>query len=333
MKLQSLFFSAFAVFSLLIVGCASNGISPKNSSSDLSFEEAKLIAIDFINQDLLPPGQAVKVQNFTDEGSLYRMEVEVNGQILPAYLTKDGKTFFPQAMDIEQVRTEKATAQKAADEQKQQQLGSIPKAEKPVVELFVMSHCPFGTQMQKGMLPVLDALGESVDFQLKFNTYAMHQYKELVEQNLQHCIKEETPDKLLTYLGCFLEDENSERCLGVIEETEASYDTCLADLENEFNTLANFEDRSTWMGQFPSYPLYQADNEKYGVRGSPTLVINGQVVTTARDSASLLETVCAGFEDAPEACDTQLPSTQPSPGFGYNTSAAGTSATTANCGV
>ena len=29
------------------------------------------------------------------------------------------------------------------------------KLEKPIVEAFVMSHCPFGTQIEKGMLPVV----------------------------------------------------------------------------------------------------------------------------------------------------------------------------------
>ena len=37
-----------------------------------------------------------------------------------------------------------------------------PKKEKPEVELFVMSHCPFGTQIEKGMLPVARLLGDKI---------------------------------------------------------------------------------------------------------------------------------------------------------------------------
>lgn len=328
--MKNLSFTVVALLLFVLTGC---GTGPLSSSQSISPESAKIIAIDFIQEQLLPSGQAAKILNFSDTGDLYKMDVEVNGQTIPAYLTKDGKTFFPQGMDIETVKADKLAAKKLAEEEQAKKLAGTPKSEKPSVELFVMSHCPFGTQMEKGLLPVLETLGDTIDFELKFNTYAMHDKKELIEQNLQHCIKTETPDKLLPYVGCFLADENTGRCLDVIEETEETYASCLESVESEFKVMENYEDSSTWTGRFPSYDLYKADNEKYGVRGSPTLVVNGHVVSTSRDSASLLSVICSGFETTPEECSTELPSVAPTPGFGYGVSAGGGGSSDANCGV
>ncbi|MBU3941884.1 MAG: hypothetical protein KKF74_03150, partial [Nanoarchaeota archaeon] len=49
----------------------------------------------------------------------------------------------------------------------------MPKKDKPEVELFVMSHCPYGTQIEKGMLPVARLLGDKIDFNIRFCSYAM----------------------------------------------------------------------------------------------------------------------------------------------------------------
>ena len=92
----------------------------------------------------------------------------------------------------------------------------------------------------------------------------------------------------------------------------------------------NFENEDTWLnGRFPLFDVYKAENEEYGVRGSPSLVINGKSVSAGRDSASLLSAICSGFETAPEECETSLSATSPAPGFGYEGSG---SATTATCG-
>ena len=74
------------------------------------------------------------------------------------------------------------------------------------------------------------------------------------------------------------------------------------------------------------------DNEKYSVQGSPTLVLNGKTMKTGRDSASLLQTICAGFNEQPKECDIELSPAAPSPGFGFKEAAAGSTGD-AGCGV
>ena len=78
--------------------------------------------------------------------------------------------------------------------------------------------------------------------------------------------------------------------------------------------------------------IHDADNRKYGVGGSPTLVINGQKVQSGRDAQSILNAVCGAFTDNPEECSTDMTSFgTPAPGFGFGTQ--GGSATSAGCGA
>jgi hypothetical protein len=50
----------------------------------------------------------------------------------------------------------------------------MEKREKPDVDVFVMSYCPFGTQIEKGLLPVWDLLGDKINLNIRFVDYAMH---------------------------------------------------------------------------------------------------------------------------------------------------------------
>ena len=79
------------------------------------------------------------------------------------------------------------------------------KSDKPNVELFVMSHCPFGTQAEKGIIPVVNLLKNKINFSVKFVDYSMHGKSEIDENTLQYCIQKEESKKYIPYLTCFLE--------------------------------------------------------------------------------------------------------------------------------
>jgi len=205
---------------------------------------------------------------------------------------------------------------------------NVPKNDKPAVELFVMSHCPYGTQIEKGMLPVVELLGDKINFDLKFVDYAMHGEVELKEQMVQYCIQEEQNPKFNTYLECFLSDGDTNRCLGVANISQTSLNSCVDKVDKQYKITENFTNKVGYQGSYPGFDIHKEDNQKYGVGGSPTLVINGTTVQSARSAASLLATVCSAFEVAPEECNTNLPSETPSPGFGAGTT---DSAVTAEC--
>ncbi len=193
---------------------------------------------------------------------------------------------------------------------------AAPTSDKPVVKLFVMSYCPYGTQMEKGMLPVAQLLGDKIDFQLEFVNYAMHGPKEITENLRQYCIEKEQKDKYLDYLSCFLKQNDSSSCLAETGIDTAKLGTCTEATDQQYSITQNMQNPK---GPYPAFLIDDADNKKYGVGGSPTLVINDVTVSSSRDSASLLATVCNAFDVQPEQCSAKLSADSPSPGFGYKT--------------
>ena len=310
-----------AVILIITVGLNFTG------SNELSEEEAGVKIVMFVNQNLLQ-GQAVaKLESVTEEGNLYNVKLTISGQEVDSYVTKDGEIFFPQGMKTSEAEVAAAASASATPEP----AANVPKSDKPVVELFVMSHCPFGTQAEKGILPVVNLLGDKIDFQLKFVYYAMHGKTELDEQMKQVCINDEQSTKFNEYLACFLEDGDSERCLDSVGINKAKGTSCVSKLDKEFSILENYADKSTWLsGNYPLFDVHKADNEKYGVGGSPTLVINGQQADSARSPASYLATICTSFNEMPKECteSTGVSTETFQPGFGYELGAA----TQASCG-
>ena len=296
----------------------------------LTPEAAKQKTETYINENLMPSGSKVKITSIQEyEGELYQMKIDLgNGQVIDSYVSKDGKTFFPQSMDITGAAKTDDTANSETDASTEKAASGevTKKSDKPVVELFIMSYCPYGTQIEKGIVPVVEALGNKIDFELKFVNYAMHGEKELKENLTQYCIQKESPKKLTSYLNCFLKDGDSASCLTA---NKLDVDSCVKSADKEFKVTENFTSKTGWQGSYPPFDTDKADNEKYGVQGSPTLIINGQEVSSSRDPQSLLTTICTAFNDKPEACSTQLSTTAPAAGFG--TAAASDNGSAAQC--
>ncbi|MDI3496426.1 MAG: hypothetical protein PWQ35_447 [Patescibacteria group bacterium] len=295
----------------------------KPAAKNLSATEIKTQAEEFINTYLMAPDSKATIKEVTDEYGLYKLKVDIVSDIIESYMTKDGKLFFPQAFDVEEMQNNiVANEQEAAPV-------NVPKTAKPNIELFVMSHCPYGTQIEKGILPVVKTLGDKIDFEIKFVDYAMHGETELDEELVQYCIQKEQNDKFFSYLDCFLLSGETSSCLAEANINQSTLDSCVTKTDDEFKVKENFKNNIGFSGSYPGFNIYKEDNQKYGVAGSPTLVINETVVQSARDSQSLLTTICNAFENAPEECSETLPNTSPTPGFGAGTSA--TASATAAC--
>ncbi len=317
---KAVILSSFLI--LVLTGCSLSDLLGQKGAKTLNPEEAKVKAEEFINKNLVSPGSQITINSIEEENGLYKLKVSFsNGQELDSYLTKDGKKFFTEAIDIE------------ATENKSQQPDNTPtpaivsnKTDKPSAELFVMSHCPYGTQVEKGILPVLDLFGNKIDFELKFVSYAMHDKKEIDEQLNQYCIQKEQPAKFISYLKCFLADSNGNRCLSETEIDNSKLTSCVDQTDKQFKITDNYNDKSTWIGQYPPFGIHDADNKKYGVSGSPALVVNGEKVSSGRDPQSLLQTICTAFNSMPDECNQSLSTTAPAPGFGFDSSGTGSGA-------
>ena len=298
----------------------------------ISTDEAKAKAEEFVNKFLMQGGSKATIKEITNEYGLYKLKIDITSDVVESYLTKDGRFFFPQALDINQISAAKTGTDAKAPANASTPSASVSKkSDKPVVELFVMSYCPYGTQIEKGILPVAKTLGNKIDFQIKFCSYAMHGEKELRENLLQYCIEKDQASKYQAYLSCFLENSDSATCLTKTGVDEKAASACVSKTDNAFKVMSNFTNKVGYQGSFPAFDIQKADNEKYSVAGSPTLIINGEEIQSARDSASLLKTICSAFNNEPKECSTTLSSAAPSAGFGSGTAAAGGSAA-AGCG-
>lgn len=208
---------------------------------------------------------------------------------------------------------------------------SVTKSDRPKVELFVMSYCPYGLQMEKAYLPAWNLLKDKADIDLKFVSYAMHGLKEIEENTRQYCIQQNQPAKFQAYLTCFTGKDDYKGCLAQAGLTEGSLNSCVNATNAKFKTLDKFKDQATWLsGRYPVFPINEDLNTKYGVQGSPTLVINGaQVDGVNRTADAVKQAICAAFNNPPAECGTTLASAAYGAGFGYD--ASGNPAAGAEC--
>lgn len=271
-------------------------------------------------------GEGMKVEeimNLEEKSGVYKFEIKFEGQEekFTSYITKDSKILFVQGLELEEMETPEAP-----------EAVEIPKTAEPKVELFVMTYCPYGLQMQKAYAPVMELLGDKADMSVKFVNYIMHDEVERDENTLQYCLQKEQNDKYIAYLTCFTAEgqESNETCLNKVGINRTQLNNCIDAANQEFDILAKYDDEASKKGSFPFYPLHDELNTAYGVQGSPSLIINGvEASNVSRSPEAIKKAVCDAFEQAPEECNTALDENQASPGFGTEVGAVETDA---SCG-
>ena len=237
-----------------------------------------------------------------------------------------------------------------AAQQPEAQSFQVEKSDRPTAELFVMAYCPFGLQMEKAFLPVMQLLKDKADLSIKFVSYAMHGKKELDENTRQYCIESEQPAKFLAYINCFVGKDDYSACLSAAKIDQAKMNKCIAATDNKFGITKKFDDKSTWLsGRYPLYPVQEETNTLYGVQGSPSLVINGIhlvssqeelaqcnstgakciIAAVNRTPEAVKQAVCAAFNNPPAECQQTLSSSAMQAGFGLS---AGSDTGAAACG-
>lgn len=322
---------------LVLSGCSANlNLLKGDGAKELTKEQAKERATNFITTVLTQPGTKLNISDPVEEYGMYKIKVGLpSGQTVDSYISKDGKAFFPQSLIVDD-EIKKAEAAKAGNSQGDQAAAAkpAPKNDKPVVELFVMSHCPYGLQMEKGMVPVAELLGSKINFDIKFVSYSMHGKKELDEETRQNCIKKLNRGQYLKYVRCYWSAGDDKTCVKQTGIKDADLNKCIKEDDAKYKVTEQFDKKENWVGNFPPVDFDKAANEKYGVAGSPTLVINGQEVQSGRDQQSLLDAVCAAFKTKPAECSKSLSKDSPVAGFGDGTTpaTAGGAAPAAGCG-
>ncbi|MBD3208629.1 MAG: hypothetical protein GF370_04235 [Candidatus Nealsonbacteria bacterium] len=305
-----------AFLSVLVTGVLVSGYflyfdkggSPKTSV--IPAQEAGKKAIDFINSNALPPGTSASLLQVTEEDSVYKIDLEIEGQEYESFITKDGRFIFPTGYDLAE-NIENSDNQTAANQE-------IEKTEMPDVKLFVMSYCPYGLQAQKMYVPVYELLGDKAEMGVYFVNYIMHDKVEIDENLNQYCIQKEQEEKYTEYLSCFAEEGDTEGCMTSAGIDQPKVQDCISATDQEYSIYSQYEDKSTWLNEtFPRFDIHSDLNDEYGVQGSPTVVINGQIAQLpSRSPESFKKVVCDAFVSPPEECSQSLSDMPFTPGFG-----------------
>ncbi len=303
--------ATIALLALLIISIFTGGFKDF-FMSNLGEQKAAEEAISYINTNLLQAGTKATLNDITDEGSLYKLNLKVGTLDFQSYVTKDGKYLFPQGIDM----TEEVEELPAEEETQAQ---NVPKSDKPVAQSFIFSYCPYGLQFQKALLPVYKLLKSKANIEL-VAIGAMHGEYEKQESLRQVCIENKyNKDKLWSYLEKFMADTKIGACGNDM--------TCSKPLAEQIMTQIGI-DKSVINDCMlkDAEALYQSQNDEasaLGISGSPTFVINGAKVQVGRNPEAIKKAICNSFNTPPAECSQTLSTTAASPGFGAGTSTSG----------
>lgn len=301
------------VMAVLLLTGASVAAAPV--IKDLGAAKIKKVAEDFVGKYLVD-GAKVEVKVGSKVSGLYDLEIKIaGGNTFKSRMSPNGEEFYPTVINIADYMKNNKPATSAVKNAQPVTVtpgATVKKSLKPTVELFVMSYCPYGIQALKGIMPAVEALGNKVDFKVKYVSYVMHGAKESQENLNQYCINQEQSDKFWPYMKCFLASGDSASCVASVKVEAGKLASCVKvnDLKFKISEAAN------GASNYPAFAIHKEDNVRYGVQGSPTLVINGAEAQSGRDSASYLATMCAAFVNQPAECQTKLSAVVPAPGFG-----------------
>lgn len=282
-----------------------DNVNTGTNPSFVSPQEAGTKAVNYINENLIQVGNASLV-NVADMGGLYNVTTEYMGRKIPVYVTKDGKyLILGGILNMSKPLPKPETTPQNV---------SVPKSEVPKVDVFVMSYCPYGQQMQEILIPVYRLFGDKVNITVKFVNYIMHGEKEFWENTRQYCIQKIDKELYWNYLDCFLSTKNATKCMEQVGVNETSVSECINTTVEQYNLTYYLENKSTWLnGMFPRYPVYDKECEELGVRGSPTVFVNGVKYSGPRTSEAFKNFLCEAFVSEPSECNQTLSNTGAAP--------------------
>ncbi|MDP2741646.1 MAG: cation transporter [bacterium] len=193
--------------------------------------------------------------------------------------------------------------QQQTDDSQQVQVPKIAeKNDSPVLEAYVVSRCPFGIQMQRIMADIIKNIPSlAQNMKVRYmgaisngKITAMHGDAEAQENLRQICLREEQPSKYWPYVSCQMKSGDTAGCEVPSGVDGSKLSACISDSNRGL-----------------AYAQKDFDlNNKYQIRGSPTLILNGQQISESsfggRTSDAVKSTLCSGFNNQPKSCSTKL---------------------------
>ena len=256
--------------------------------------------IDYINNNVLSDQKATLVST-SEESGLLKIKIDIGGKEFDSYMSKDGKLLFPEAIKLENANPNNQPTNNPSN-QPTKTKDDIVKADKAELDVYIVSQCPFGLQMQRALADVVNSapsLTENIKVRYigsisNGKVIAMHGDVEAQENFKQICIREEQANKYWDYVSCYIKAGDTAGCL-----TSTGIDN------NKLNGCISDQNRGL------AYAKEDFDlNTKYNIQGSPTLVLNNQITSEfdfgGRTSEALKTLICYGSNNEPKDCTKSL---------------------------
>lgn len=279
--------------------------TPSTTGDQISRQACGDKVLRYVNQNFAPQGSPATLDHVAESNGVYQVVIKYNSQAIPLYTPRDCSLLFTSYYDM---NASAAGDRKVAAEQ------TPVKSDRPVVDLYVMAFCPYGTQAETAMKPVAELLGSKADVRLRYITTvsgttadsvsSLHGAAEVQEDLRQVCIQKYDPKNLWTYLGRF-DTDCYPPSASVVTQSSCQLNASAA-AGIDMSTLSACVSGPEGVSLLKTD---EADSEKNGATGSPTLIINGVTYTGARTPEAYKQAICNSFTTAPPECATNLTNT------------------------
>ena len=302
-KDSSLLIVSIVLISLIIGGAFFLSRHSVTTKENISLTKASQLVLDYFNNHILK-GRNIRAKIIKKEddkkSGLYKVQIDIQGQKIDAYVSRNGHYLFPQAINLQP----KATP--------------IPKTEKPIVRLFVMAFCPFGNQAENAIIPIAKLLGNSIDFHINYivsrdqngKWNSLHGSQELNQDVREICAENNQPNKFLDFVEGINKDcsaKNADQCWKkVARKVGINEREIAACQEKQKDSLLQQEVKLTDKEYPVEDPFKLQGQEETTITASPTLVINNVVYTGGRRSQDYLAAICSAFKNPPPQCKTKI---------------------------
>ena len=280
---------------------------PSGNSAAVPIQPCAEKVIGYANENLVQPGTSVAFKSVSENHGIYEIHGTYQSQDVTIYTTKDCTMLFTSGINL--------SASVGTSPQKPTPAPAPVKTVRPSVDLYVMAFCPYGTQAESAMKPVVSLLGTKADINVRYITtvrgstagsvQSLHGLSEAQEDLRQICIQKKYPQKFWDYIETF-----NTRCYPVSQNL-TSLNTCWRNTSASmgFDTSA-IETCATGSEGLGMLKADESNANQNGATASPTLLINGVKYSGARTPEAYKLAICNSFEAAPTECGTTLSSTQ-----------------------
>lgn len=274
---KNIILSGIAILAIIITGVlvfvnmsGNTAFSFLNLPFSMSKDAVAKKSIDYINANLLNPGNTANLLNSQYESGMVKISLNVNGNQLAAYASKDGKLLFinpPSKIDEPFVNPNAPLTA----EQIKKTCDVTPKVDKPMLDVYIVSQCPYGLQIQRAMDNAIANIPALADYmQVRYigdivngKITAMHGDAEAQENLRQICIRDEQRSKYWAYVSCYIKEGDGAACQASEKIDSDKLEGCVKDSNRGL-----------------AYAKEDFDlNKKYKVTGSPTILLNGVVAS------------------------------------------------------